>query len=308
MATNNHFDLLVLGSGQSGNPLAGQFSSAGKKAAVVERALVAGTCINYGCTPTKTMVASARRAYEVRTANELGVEVSDFKVNLGRIRQRKRDIVAQFRSGNERAFESGSPELIRGEASFTGPREIRVRLNGGGERTLSASAIVIDTGLNPLIPKIPGLDQVPYLDNVSLMELDQLPEHLVILGGGYVAVEFGQMFRRFGSKVTILQRGAHILEHEDDDVSDALIQILRDDGVQVMTNSEVDAVSVVNGGISVHVKGGESVEGSHLLVAVGRKPNTEALDLKAAGVNKNERGFVQVNDKLETNIPGIYAT
>src|SRR3954453_3714439 len=245
MATNNHFDLLVLGSGQSGNPLAGQFSSAGKRAAVVERALVAGTCINYGCTPTKTMVASARRAYEVRTAGDLGVQVSDFKVNLDRIRQRKRDIVAQFRSSNERRFESGSPELIRGEASFVGPREIRVRLNGAGERTVSASAVVIDTGLSPLIPKIAGLDQVPYLDNVSLMELDQVPEHLVILGGGYLAVEFGQMFRRFGSKVTILQRGAHLLEGEDQDVSDALAGILREDGLDVRTESEVDAVAAV---------------------------------------------------------------
>ncbi len=149
MAAHDHFDLVVLGSGQSGNPLAGQFANAGKRAAVVERALVAGTCINYGCTPTKTMVASARRAYEVRTASDLGIQVADFSVNLERIRQRKRDIVAQFRSGSESRFESGSPELIRGEASFVGPREILVRLNGGGERTLSASAVVIDTGLKP---------------------------------------------------------------------------------------------------------------------------------------------------------------
>src|SRR3954451_14734209 len=166
MATNDRYDLLVLGSGQGGNPLAGKFSDAGKRAAVVERALVAGTCINYGCTPTKTMVASARRAYEVRNAGELGVDVSGFSVNLGRIRQRKRDIVAQFRGGSERRFATGSPELIRGEASFVGPREIRVRLNGGGERTLTATSVVIDTGLSPLIPGIPGLDKVRYLDNV----------------------------------------------------------------------------------------------------------------------------------------------
>src|SRR3954454_3249131 len=264
MATNDHYDLLVLGSGQGGNPLAGIFSEAGKRAAVVERALVAGTCINYGCTPTKTMVASARRAYEVRNAGDLGIEVSEFKVNLARIRQRKRDIVAQFRGGNEKRFETGSPELIRGEASFVDAHEIRVRLNGGGDRTLSASAIVIDTGLNPLIPEIPGLDKVRYVDNVSLMELEAAPEHLMILGGGYVAVEFGQMFRRFGSRVTILQKGAHLLEHEDEDVSDALVEILRQDGVQVLTNSEVDAVSGSEGQISVHVKDGKRVEGSHL--------------------------------------------
>lgn len=308
MAAHDHFDLLVLGSGQSGNPLAGKFSDAGKRAAVVERALVAGTCINYGCTPTKTMVASARRAYEVRTAGDLGVQVSDFKVNLERIRQRKRDLVVQFRSGSERRFESGSPELIRGEASFVGPREIRVRLNEGGERTLSASAVVIDTGLSPLIPKIPGLDRVPYLDNVSLMELEQVPEHLVILGGGYLAVEFAQMFRRFGSKVTILQKGIHILEHEDEDVSDALIEILRDDGIAVRTGSEVVGVEAVKTRISVQVKGEEPVDGSHLLVAVGRTPNTAALNLKNAGIDTDEHGFVTVNEKLETSVPGVYAT
>ncbi|MFL6415929.1 MAG: mercuric reductase [Bryobacteraceae bacterium] len=308
MATNDQYDLLVLGSGQSGNPLAGQFSDAGKRATVVERALVAGTCINYGCTPTKTMVASARRAYEVRSASELGIDVSDFKVNLERIRQRKRDMVAQFRAGNERRFESGSPELIRGEASFVGPREIRVRLNEGGERTLSASAVVIDTGLSPLIPPIPGLDQVPYFDNVSLMELDAVPEHLIILGGGYLAVEFGQMFRRFGSEVTILQRGAHLLEHEDDDVSDGLAEILRQDGIQILTESEADAVSGSKGKVLVRAKGGEQIEGSHVLVAVGRKPNTEALNLGAAGIKTDAHGYVQVNEKLETNVPGVYAS
>ncbi len=308
MAMNNHFDLLVLGSGQSGNPLAGKFVDAGKRAAVVERALVAGTCINYGCTPTKTMVASARRAYEARTASELGIDIPDFKVNLERIRQRKRDIVAQFRAGSERRFQSGSPELIRGEASFVGPHEVRVQLNEGGERKLSASAIVIDTGLSPLIPKIPGLEGVPYLDNVSLMELAAVPEHLVILGGGYLAVEFGQMFRRFGSKVTMLQKGSHLLEREDDDVSDALAQILREDGIDVRTGSEATAVSATNGGISVHLENGEPAEGSHLLVAVGRKPNTEALNLKGAGIKTDKHGFVHVNEKLETNIPGVYAT
>lgn len=308
MAAHTHFDLLVLGSGQSGNPLAGQFSSAGKRAAVVERALVAGTCINYGCTPTKTMVASARRAYEVRTAGDLGVQVSDFRVDLERIRKRKRDIVAQFRSGSERRFESGSPELIRGEASFISPHEIHVRLNGGGEQTVSASVIVIDTGLSPLIPKIAGLDQVPYLDNVSLMELDKVPENLLILGGGYVAVEFAQMFHRFGSKITVLQKGTHILEHEDEDVSDALIEILRQDGIEVRTGSEVDAVAAIKDGIALHLKEGATVEGSHLLVAVGRKPNTQDLNLKTAGIVTDDHGFVRVNEKLETNVPGIYAT
>jgi pyruvate/2-oxoglutarate dehydrogenase complex dihydrolipoamide dehydrogenase (E3) component len=307
MATNDHYDLLVLGSGQGGNPLAGKFADAGKRAAVVERALVAGTCINYGCTPTKTMVASARRAYEVRNARELGIDVSNFHVNLERIRQRKRDIVAQFRGGSERRFETGSPELIRGEASFLNPREVKVQLNGGGERTLTASAVVIDTGLSPLIPSLPGLDRVPYLDNVSLMELDSVPEHLIILGGGYVAIEFGQMFRRFGSRVSILQKGAHILEHEDDDISDALAEILRDDGIQILTDSEVDSVSGGEGAIAVHVKGGTRLEGSHLLVAVGRKPNTEALHLQAAGIKTDEHGFVRVNEKLETNVPGVYA-
>src|SRR3954451_2271501 len=284
MPLDNQFDLLVLGSGQGGNPLAGAFSSAGKRTGVIERAEVAGTCINYGCTPTKTMAASAKRAHEVRTAHELGIEVESFRVDLERVRQRKRDVVTQFRTGNEKRFTEGNPELIRGEASFIGPNELQIMLKDGGKRLVSAALIVIDTGTTPLVPDLEGLTQVPHLDNVSLMELSSVPEHLLVIGGGYIAVEFGQMFRRFGSKVTIFEKGRHLLAREDDDIAEALTEVLRDDGVDVLTGVQTQSVAGEEGRITLKLDGGRSFEGSHLLVAVGRGPNTKALNLEAAGV------------------------
>ncbi len=308
METSEQFDAVMLGSGQAANPLSSAFVKAGKHVAVVERALVAGTCINYGCTPTKTMAASAQRAYAIRTAGELGIDVPSFEVNMQRVRQRKRDMVTTFRSGSEKRFASGSPELIRGEASFVSPHEIRVKLNeSGGERRIKAELIVIDTGTSPKTPSLPGLEEVPYLDNTSLMELAEVPEHLLILGGGYIAVEFGQMFRRFGSRVTIVETSGHILAHEDDDIATALTQILQQEGVELVMQAEVESVSGGSGPIRMQLKGGQLLEGSHLLVATGRAPNTKALNLPAAGVATDDKGFVRVNERLQTNVPHIYA-
>ena len=199
---------IIIGSGQGGNPLAEALIAAGKKTAMIERQDVGGTCINRGCSPTKTMVASARVAYLARRGADYGVDVGPVTIDMGRVRERKRAIVSSFRESREKRLEKAHVELIRGEASFTGPGQLRVALRGGGERQLRAAQIFINTGTHSATPPIPGLDTVSYLDNESIMELDHVPEHLVILGGGYIGVEFSQMFRRFGSKVTVIQHGS----------------------------------------------------------------------------------------------------
>jgi pyruvate/2-oxoglutarate dehydrogenase complex dihydrolipoamide dehydrogenase (E3) component len=306
-AMADQYDVLILGSGQAGNPLASDFVKAGKRVALIERAEVAGTCINYGCTPTKTMVASAQRAWQARHAAELGIEVGSVRVNMEQIRARKRKIVEQFRTSNEKRFASGQPELVRGEARFVAPKEIAVALKAGDERRMTAETIVINTGDHPTVPRLAGLDSVPYLDNVSLMELDVVPEHLVVLGGGYEAVEFGQMFRRFGSDVTLIERGKHLLGHEDADVAEAVEGILREDGLTIETGAKAIRVDGRAGDITVHLEDGRSISGSHLLVAVGRSPNTKELQLSAAGVETDEHGYVKVDEELRTNVPGIYA-
>ena len=301
------YDVLILGSGQAGNPLSSDFVKAGRRVALIERGEVAGTCINYGCTPTKTMVASAQRAWQARHASQLGVEVGIVRVNLEEVRARKRKIVEEFRSSNEKRFASGQPELVRGDARFVGAKEIAVALKVGGERRLAAETIVINTGDSPMVPTIPGLDSVTYLDNVSLMELDRVPQHLLILGGGYEAVEFGQMFRRFGAEVTVIQRGKHLLDREDADISEAVEAILREDGLTILTGASAIGVESEAGAVKVLLEGGERVKGTHLFIAVGRSPNTKELDLDAAGVKTDAHGCVEVDEELRTNVPGIYA-
>jgi pyruvate/2-oxoglutarate dehydrogenase complex dihydrolipoamide dehydrogenase (E3) component len=303
----DQYDVLILGSGQAGNPLSSDFVKAGRRVALIERAEVAGTCINYGCTPTKTMVASAQHAWQARHAREFGIDIGAVRVDMEQVRTRKRKIVEQFRTSSEKRFASGQPELVRGEARFVTPKEIVVALKVGGERRMTADTIVIDTGDSPTVPKIGGLAGVPYLDNVSLMELDAVPEHLLILGGGYEAVEFGQMFRRFGSEVTLIERGKHLLGHEDVEISEAVETILREDGVTIETGANAARVDGEPGAITVHLEHGKSISGSHLFIAVGRSPNTKELHLDAAGVEKDERGYVKVDEELRTNVPGIYA-
>ena len=301
------YDVLILGSGQAGNPLSSDFVAAGKRVALIERAEVAGTCINYGCTPTKTMVASAQRAWQVQHASELGIDVGTVRVNLERVRARKRRIVEQFRTSSEKRFASGQPELVRGAARFVAPKEIAVALRSGGERHLSAETIVIDTGDSPAVPEIEGLASVSYLDNVSLMELDVVPEHLLVLGGGYEAVEFGQMFRRFGSKVTLIERGSHLLSREDPDISEAVEAILREDGITVLTGARIRQAASGTRATTLHLESGPSIAGTHLFVAVGRTPNTKDLHLDVAGVEVDAQGYIKVDETLHTNVPGIYA-
>jgi pyruvate/2-oxoglutarate dehydrogenase complex dihydrolipoamide dehydrogenase (E3) component len=306
-----HYDAIILGSGQAGNPLAVAFAEKGKRTAMIERAAIGGTCVNYGCTPTKTMVASAEVADLARRSREYGVEAGKVSVDMPAVRERKRGIVKKWREGSEKRLQQARlVDVIYGEGSFLGPKQVRVRLNEGGERILTSEVIVIDTGLRANSPPLKGLDNVPVLDNVSIMELGELPEHLLVLGGGYVGLEFGQMFLRFGSRVTVIQHGKQLLTNEDSDIADEITAILRDDGIEVLLEAKAESVSMTGKIIqlTVKVKGeSRSFEGTHLLVATGRKPNTDKLNLQAAGVRTDERGYIEVNDKLETGVPGIYA-
>jgi pyruvate/2-oxoglutarate dehydrogenase complex dihydrolipoamide dehydrogenase (E3) component len=311
MTLPQQYDAIVMGSGQGGNPLAMALAGAGMRTALVERKHVGGTCINEGCTPTKTMVASGRVAYLARRAADYGIHVGPISIDMGKVRQRKRDIVDSFRNGTQSRIEkTANLELIFGDASFTGPKMVAVRLRDGGQRTISARYIFINAGTRASRPKLEGLDTAPLLDNISIMELDAVPDHLLILGGGYIGLEFGQLFRRFGSRVTIVQSGRQLLTREDPDVAEEVTSILRQDGVDVVLGAKATRVSRSGGGIRLDVEppGDATVlVGSHLLLATGRVPNSDTLNLEVAGIQKDERGFIQVNDRLETNVEGVYA-
>ena len=306
------FDAIVIGSGQGGNPLAKALAKAGKRTAVIESRHIGGTCVNEGCTPTKTMVASARVAYLAKRGPDYGVgRGMPVAIDMARIRERKRAIVKSFREGNEKGLRiTDCDSIVMGEASFAGPKQVRVAGNDGIARLLTAEWIFINTGLRSTVPKIEGLADVPYLDNASVMELGSVPEHLVVLGGGYIGLEFGQLFRRLGSRVTIIQSGAKLLTREDDDIADEVRKIVEEDGIEVLLNASAQRVAQEGNGVTITVEmltGSRKVSGSHLLLAVGRTPNTDSLNLAAAGIDADKHGYVRVNEYLETNVPGIYA-
>ena len=310
--TTQHYDAVVIGAGQGGIPLARALAESGRRTALVEREHVGGTCINEGCTPTKTMVASAKTAYVDRRSGEYGVHNGSVTVDMVEVRRRKRGIVESFRGGSERRIEhTEGLDLIRGEARFTAPKELDVRLDGGESVQLAAENFFINVGARPASPPIEGLDGVPALDSTSIMELGELPEHLLVLGGSYVALEFAQMFRRFGSEVTVVQRGKQLMSREDADVAGAVAEIMREDGIEVFLGARTTRVSQDESGeIQLHVvtpDGERALSGSHLLVAAGRPPNSDLLNLEAAGIEMDARGFVKVNERLETNVAGVYA-
>jgi pyruvate/2-oxoglutarate dehydrogenase complex dihydrolipoamide dehydrogenase (E3) component len=306
MNGSERYDAIVIGAGQAGGPLSSALARSGKRTALIEREHVGGTCINEGCTPTKTMVASARVAYLARRAADYGVDTGPVAVDMARVRERKRAIVKSFRAASLARIESSMGlELICGEARFMGPRQVAV--NG---RVLEAELVFINTGARPATPQVPGLDGVPSLDSTSIMELDEVPEHLIVLGGGYIGLEFGQMFRRFGSRVTVVQRGHQLLPLEDEDVAQAVLAVLREDGVEVLLEATARCAETAGGGVrlSVATPAGERVlEGSHVLKAAGRVPNTECLNLGAAGIATDAKGFITVGARLETSAPGVYA-
>jgi pyruvate/2-oxoglutarate dehydrogenase complex dihydrolipoamide dehydrogenase (E3) component len=311
VSTAEKFDAIVIGSGQAGTPLSRSLGEAGMRTALVERVHVGGTCVNEGCTPTKTMVASARVAYLARRGANYGVQTGPIQIDMKRVRERKREIVNSFRGGSQKRLEQTQHlELIFGTASFSGRKTVVVRANDGRERELAAEKIFINAGTRASRPKLEGLDRVPFLDNISIMELDAVPEHLLVLGGGYIGLEFGQMFRRFGSRVTIVHSRAQLMAREDADVAEEVAKILREDGIETLLSTNTERVASSGGKVQMDITiPGErrTLEGTHLLVATGRVPNSDTLNLAVAGVETDARGFIRTNNRLETNVEGVYA-
>jgi pyruvate/2-oxoglutarate dehydrogenase complex dihydrolipoamide dehydrogenase (E3) component len=308
------YSAIVIGSGQAGGPLAIAFAKAGHKTALIEQAHVGGTCINEGCTPTKTMVASARVAYLARRGKDYGIETEKpIKINMETVRKRKRDIVDSFRGGSEgRLKRQENLDLYMGKAKFVGKKSIEITLNGSGEkRTIGGETILINAGCRPAPLTIPGADQVDVLNSTSVMELDSVPSHLVVIGGGYVGIEFAQMFRRFGSAVTVIQRSGQLLGKEDPDIAEAVKSILIEDGLEILLNTKPVSMSKSDSGtISLEVSTGDTTKtltASHVLAATGRNPNTDSLDISVAGVSTYGPGLIKTNEQLETNVSGIYA-
>jgi pyruvate/2-oxoglutarate dehydrogenase complex dihydrolipoamide dehydrogenase (E3) component len=308
---DEHYDAIVIGTSQGGRFLPVELAKAGQKVALVERDQLGGVCVNRGCTPTKTMVASARLAYLARRGAEYGVRTGPVSVDMAAVRERKRAMVSGARENYAGRLAQDGLDLVEGEARFTGPKTVEITLTGGGTRQISAPVIVIDAGTRPRPLTVSGAGDVPVLDSTSIMELGTLPEHLVILGGGYIGLEFGQMFRRFGSEVTVIQNAPRLMMIEDEDVSDEVAAILREEGITILTSATADRVEPAGGGrvrLTVRTEDGEqTVEGSHLLSATGRIPNTEALTPEAAGIRLNGQGFIEVDEYLETSVPGVYA-
>jgi len=301
------YDAIVIGSGQAGGPLANELARAGRRTALIEREHVGGTCVNEGCTPTKTMVASGRVAYLARRGADYGVQTGPVRVDLAVVRERKRAIVKSFREGGERRIkETPGLDLIWGEARFVAPRTVAV-----DGRNLVADQVFLNVGCRPVAPDITGINRVGALDSTSIMELDTVPEHLLVVGGGYIGLEFAQMFRRFGSRVTIVQRDRQLLPLEDEDIAEAVTGILREDGIEVLLDARPTCAEPLPGGgvrLIVGTGTGEiTLEGTRVLSAAGRVPNTDRLDPAAGGVNTNAKGFIVVNERLETSAPGVWA-
>ncbi|HLJ23781.1 MAG TPA: mercuric reductase [Candidatus Acidoferrales bacterium] len=299
------YDAIVIGAGQGGWPLALRFVDLGWQVALVEKAHLGGTCINTGCTPTKTMVHRAQVAYYARNAARWGVRAENVAADLPAIVAQKNKVVARFRGNQERKVQSTpNLHLLAGFAQFTGPHSIRV-----GDAQLESEKIFINTGGHANIPPIPGLDPGAVLTNENVMDLLEIPEHLVILGGGYEGLEFGQMFRRFGSRVTIIHNQAQIVPREDPEIAAELQKILAAEGITFQLNANTTRVEQKSGAVKVILaspSGPVEVSGTHLLCAVGRGPNTENLGLEKAGVETDKKGFIHVNERLETNVPGIW--
>jgi len=307
------YDAIIIGSGQAGVPLSRKLANAGKNTLLIEKGVVGGTCINDGCTPTKTMIASARIAYLAGLCNDMGIAIKGYKVDLAQIKKRKDGIVKQFREGAQKSIEkTPNLDLVFGEAAFESAKVITVKLKDGQTSRFTAEQIFINTGAKTTIPvDIEGFNEINYLTSHSILELDKVPGHLLIIGGNYIGLEFGQMFRRFGSEVTILEKSQQLLFREDEDVSAEITRVLEGEGIKIYTNAKTTKFKQKEKGkITATVQaGGEEIKikCTHVLIAIGRKPQTDALGLEKAGVKTGKKGEILVNTKLQTNIKGIYA-
>jgi pyruvate/2-oxoglutarate dehydrogenase complex dihydrolipoamide dehydrogenase (E3) component len=301
------FDAIIIGAGQAGPSLAGRLTDAGKTVALVERHLFGGTCVNTGCTPTKTLIASARVAYQMRRASDFGVTLSGgVAVDMRSVRTRMGAVVARSRDGLEKWLR-GMPgcSVYQGHAQFESPHEIRIK-----DLVISAERIFLNVGGRAIVPDMPGIDRVPYLTNSSMLELEVLPRHLLIVGGSYVGLEFAQMYRRFGSEVTVIEKGARLVAREDEDVALEIRRILEAEGIGFRTEAECIRLSSRHPDVVVEVdcnSGDREVSGSHVLLAVGRRPNTDDLGLEKAGIAVDSRGYIVVDEELRTNVPGVWA-
>jgi len=304
---STHYDAVIIGAGQAGPPLAGRLTDAGQTVAVIERKLVGGTCVNYGCIPTKTLVASAHTAHIARRSADFGIGTGEVTVDMAKVKARKDKIVTGDREGVEGWIDGmDGAVLIRGHARFTGPKTISI----DGGQTITADKFFLNTGGRAVVPDIPGLADVDYLTNVGILDLDEVPGHLVVIGGSYIALEFAQMYRRFGAAVTVVEKGPRLTAREDEDVSATIREILEAEGITVVTGATDMRITKLDNGFELHpADDAEPVRGTHLLVATGRAPNTDDLGLDAAGVETDERGYVVVDDQLRSQacISGLSA-
>lgn len=306
------FDAIIIGSGQAGNPLAKRLSREGKRVAVVESSYIGGTCINYGCTPTKTLVGLAKNILQARRTSDYGIALNNDVPNYKLINQRKNEVVARFREGLERSLvQDPNITLYHGKGKFSGYKEVNVQLEDLSYKSITAELIFINTGARAHIPDIEGLQSVNFFTSQTILELEYLPKHLLIVGGGYVALEFSQIFRRMGSLVTIIEKSSGLLPGEDEDVGLEISRILEAEGVKIITDATVKrVVAEANESVTIEILSGQkpyTLSGTHLLIATGRIPNTENLDLSKTCIEVDKKGFISVNDHLETTEPGIYA-
>ena len=310
MSETKGYDAIIIGSGQAASPLVKFLAGEGKQVALIERRYLGGTCVNTGCTPTKTLVGSAIAAHNVRDASRFGVHATDTKVNFKEVMKRVHDMVTSSRENQQESL--GSTEnldVVYGHARFTDNKTLEVDLNDGGTATLQAAQIFINTGASNLVPPVEGLDQIKYYDNRTILELEELPKHLLIVGGGYIGLEFGQMFRRLGSEVSIFHAAERLLDIEDEDISAEITKILEDEGIRIYTNCKVTGVrqegeKVVLSGVTGDLS--ENYECSHILFAAGRKPNTEELGLENTSIKTDDKGHIKANNRLETGVEGVY--
>jgi len=310
MTAPERFEAIVVGAGQGGVPLARAFADAGRRTLLIEAKHVGGTCVNEGCTPTKTMVASARVAYLARRGADYGVQTGSIAIDMRRVRERKRAIVESFRGGSEQHIrDTKNLSLLAATARFTAARTLQARAADGSTRLLQSDCIVLNTGARPVVPAIDGIDRVAWLDSTSIMELDAVPEHLLVVGGGYIGLEFGQMMRRFGSRVTLAQRGEVLLAREDEDICRAVADVMRQDGLALLFSTTVTRLEAAPSGriLATLSSGGAPLEVSHVLFAAGRAPNSDGLACEAAGIARDRAGFITVNERLETSAPGVFA-